>query len=210
MSSVKKRQFYKSEFKDVNRGQGRHAEFWHSTIILLENLFDPGEVFGYLCVDVGFIWIAAVAVKIERHDTCSFPAAHQWAPGIPLWGGGRGCIWLLDFSKTVWKTLKLKFLYWKHTWQNPLLVPYPPAQSTLAGRSFTHFPLQTSGLTMGTSTTFSSLTVFPPVLVKPHPATRHFDLSFIFISTLGSWIFFTLLPSRAFLNSWRHTERQRG
>ncbi|TNN64116.1 hypothetical protein EYF80_025614 [Liparis tanakae] len=45
--------------------------------------------------------------------------------------------------------------------------------------------LSTLKLTMGTSTTFSCSLVFPPVVVYPHPATRHFDLSFIFILAFG-------------------------
>lgn len=97
----------------------------------------------------------------------------------------------------------------KHTWQNPLSVPYPPAQITPSGRLnpiSVHSLLQTFRLTIGTSTTWSTSTILPPVFVRPHPATRHFALSCNLLEGFGSWIGCTLLFSLAFLVSWRHTK----
>lgn len=54
----------------------------------------------------------------------------------------------------------------KHTWQNPLVVPYPPAQETPAGRPGQCF-LQTFGSMTDTSTTIGSSTGLPSVSIFP-------------------------------------------
>ena len=64
--------------------QGKHADLLHLTFLLLENLFDPGKIFGYICVDVGNIWVVTVTSHVERHDTNSHPAAHQRTTRITL------------------------------------------------------------------------------------------------------------------------------
>lgn len=85
---------------------------------------------------------------------------------------------------------------------------YPPAQRTSLGSlfltgSWDHSLLQSSILTTGTSAICRSTVCqfFMPVFVSPHPATRHFALSFNLFAIFGIWIVWILLPSRAFFTN---------
>lgn len=45
---------------------------------------DPAQVLRDVRVDVGSIWVVAVSVHVERHDTDRGPVAHQRTTRIPL------------------------------------------------------------------------------------------------------------------------------
>lgn len=120
-----------------------------------DDAVDPWTILGYVSVDVGKIWIVTAHVPVEGDDTDRYPVTHQrparvalrdrWTPLFSIWG----------LSADTWFCRE-------RTWQNPLLVPYPPAQITFSGR-FVQFVLQTCRLRTDTSTILSLCTVGPSV-----------------------------------------------
>lgn len=50
----------------------------------LDHFLNPGSVFGNLSVDVGYIWIIAILVQIERDDAHCYTLTHQGSTRITL------------------------------------------------------------------------------------------------------------------------------
>lgn len=180
------------------------SSIFNSTILFLQNVFDPGKVFWYIGIDVGNIWVVTIISHVERHDTNSCPTTHQRATRVTLWSIRSSVCLIMILNRNHSQLVMTR----KLTLQNPFFV-YPPAQMTLAGRlagtSFHSF-LQTSWLMVRTSTSWRTLTALPRVFVKPQPATRHLALSFILLFGFGSWTGCTLFDlNLIFLESWKHT-----
>lgn len=71
---------------------------YHLTILFLENLFDPGQVFWNINIHVGCIWVVTVVIPVERHNTNCHPIAHQRTTRITLREGNiLICLFMIQF-----------------------------------------------------------------------------------------------------------------
>ncbi len=72
--------------------------------MLVDDFFDPFQVFRDVHIDVGSVWVGAVIVEVERHNTDSLAVVHQRTPRITLWEEGilqfvRSCLFDLRLNQ---------------------------------------------------------------------------------------------------------------